>query len=200
MSPSDIERGRRFCGRTCSERGQERGTRGPHNSLPTDVRLWRHIDRSGGVDDCWPWIARARTKAGYGLFSVRVGDDWVQVTAHRVALILSEGRSDDEAATEPRQACHACDNPPCCNPAHLFWGTSADNHADMWAKGRAAPVAATRRQGSKNGNAKISESDVPSIRRRIEAGETDGCIAHEYSVSGALIWNIRNGKSWRHVD
>jgi hypothetical protein len=31
---------------------------------------------------------------------------------------------------------HRCDNPPCCNPADLFFGTVADNNADMLAKGR----------------------------------------------------------------
>ena len=31
---------------------------------------------------------------------------------------------------------HTCDNPACCNPLHLRLGTTADNVADKWAKGR----------------------------------------------------------------
>jgi HNH endonuclease len=32
---------------------------------------------------------------------------------------------------------HTCDNPPCCNPRHLFLGTPKDNTDDMISKGRA---------------------------------------------------------------
>lgn len=33
---------------------------------------------------------------------------------------------------------HKCDNPPCCNPKHLFKGTDLDNVLDKVAKGRQA--------------------------------------------------------------
>src|SRR5947209_19812053 len=96
---------------------------------PLDVRFWRRVVVAG-ADDCWVWTG-ARSKSGYG----RIGADRPRrvLQAHRVAYELTNG------VHLPPEDCvlHRCDNPPCCNPAHLFLGDRAVNNADMDAKGRA---------------------------------------------------------------
>ena len=98
-----------------------------------DAGFWDRMDRSGGPTACWPWRGAIQTRSkqghgGYGWFS-RGGK--VRY-AHRHALELTIGR-----VLEPGEvAMHSCDNPPCCNPAHLRAGTQGDNLRDMAAKGR----------------------------------------------------------------
>lgn len=38
--------------------------------------------------------------------------------------------------SDGRFALHSCDNPPCVNPAHLRWGSHADNMTDAADRGR----------------------------------------------------------------
>ena len=87
--------------------------------------FWESVDQSGGPDACWPW-KRKRT-AGYGRI-IRRG---ITVSAHRVAYELVNGRISPDLFV-----CHRCDNPPCCNPAHLFAGSHDANMADRHQKGR----------------------------------------------------------------
>lgn len=90
------------------------------------ANFWRHVDQSGGPDACWPWTG-ALGRTGYGRFQFggRV------ITASRAALTLAKG-----PLARDVHACHRCDNPPCCNPAHLFAGTALENTLDSISKGR----------------------------------------------------------------
>lgn len=90
----------------------------------TDLdRFWTLVDQTGGPDACWPWIGSARNEKGYGGF--RAGGRWV--VAHRWLLGALRGRPLQWPA---EVACHHCDNPPCCNPAHLYVGTHSQNTVD----------------------------------------------------------------------
>ena len=74
---------------------------------------------------CLEWTGA--TLKGYG----QIGDGGKILYTHRVAYELAYGPLPDGM-----NACHTCDNPPCCEPEHLFAGTTLDNTLDMIAKGR----------------------------------------------------------------
>jgi hypothetical protein len=53
--------------------------------------------------------------------------------------------------------------------------------------------------GSRNGRAKLTESDIPSIRKMLKNGDSKSKIAAQFNVSPAMIWMIETGRNWRHV-
>ena len=88
--------------------------------------FWGRIDQ-GRPDVCWPWIGATTGSNGYGVLMRRKRS----LRAHRLAYVLVHG-----PITPVNQVVrHSCDNPPCCNPAHLILGTQLDNAADREARG-----------------------------------------------------------------
>jgi len=90
----------------------------------------RYLPEERPPDACWIW--RGSTTA-YGYGNIRVGGRGTQVAiyAHRLAYEYFVG-----PIPPGLLVCHACDNPPCTNPAHLWLGTPADNMHDRDRKGR----------------------------------------------------------------
>lgn len=84
---------------------------------------------------CWEWMG-PRHQRGYGLVRFRLqGGQWTTMTAPRLAWILIYG----EDVPAHLYACHHCDNPPCCNPSHLYLGTPLENTQDWRLRSRMDP-------------------------------------------------------------
>jgi DNA-binding transcriptional regulator YiaG len=87
---------------------------------------------------------------------------------------------------------HSCDNGLCFNPHHLLGGTQADNVQDMIDRGRARKA-----QGEAASKAKLTWTDVRTIRNELEAGVTPAELARRYGVVHKTIRQIRDGRHWR---
>lgn len=215
----------------------------------TPEKFWdRVIIR--GVNDCWPWSLDTN-HYGYG----KLGWKGRTRAAHQVAYELTYGiefPGGRIVSPDTVFVCHSCDNPPCCNPGHLFLGTPLVNQQDSVNKGRKSvgekhgastrpenrprgdthglrlhPEAAARgdrngsrlhpekmprgsshwtyirpedtTRGSDHGQARLSESDIVSIRDRRSTGEKLKSIAADYGVCKAHISAIATRKFWKHV-
>lgn len=136
----------------------------------------------GHPDECWEWQSRARCHGGYGAINAGRGP---KLRAHRVAWALHNGPLPDGLGV-----LHSCDNPPCCNPDHLFLGKQDANIADMRAKGRASRPPIHR--GESHPHASIPDAEIPRIKVDPRSHED---LADVYGVSSKTIYRIRKGLS-----
>jgi hypothetical protein len=144
--------------------------------------LLARLDQSGGEDACWPWLKRDGT-LGKGYFRVGIPGTRRTQIANRIIM----------AAPDGVEVCHTCDNPPCCNPRHLFLGSQSDNMKDAATKGRLL------RAGVHNGRTQLTEEGVRTIRARAAAGERHRDIAKDYGLTRAAVSHLARGLTWRHV-
>lgn len=180
-------------------------------AVPIELRFWWSV-AVAQESSCWPFL-RGRDTDGYGRFF-----DGVEVQpAHRLAWSFSAGAPIPVGLS----VLHSCDNPPCCNPAHLRLGTAKDNHADMMRRGRAriayvnVDVPLHRRPlGDRNGSRKyperllrgraasesrprkLTEENVLEIRRAYRSGERLTSLAKRFDVGAPQVYRIVHRQRW----
>jgi hypothetical protein len=179
--------------------------------IAAESRLWRKV-RRGAADECWPWQASC-CSSGYGQIYIK---GRLRI-ATRVIFLLTHGYL-------PAVVMHKCDNPPCCNPAHLLPGTKATNNADKMRKGhfrrmcgddngaRRHPERLSRgdhhyartrpellaNRGEKHHSTHLDLEKVNTIRSRFSNGEaTKTQLSREYAVSQSTIGRILNREVWK---
>lgn len=165
VKPSRMKRyNTRFCSLTC-------------RSISFDPEhFWERVDIRRS-DECWHWKGGGHVRE-YG----RLTFEGVWRQAHHVAFKLTFG-------DWPPYLRHSCDNPSCCNPAHLLAGTHDDNMADKVERDR-------QTRGEASVHAKLTEDQVRAIRADTRKHED---IAADYGVDSSHISRVKTGKAWRCV-
>jgi hypothetical protein len=162
--------------------------------MRTDAQIiqdfWKRV-KKGQPDECWEWQAARNSQVkgrDYGVM-------WAgsrRWKTHVFSWVLHFG------PTHGLWVCHHCDNPPCCNPVHLFLGTCKDNVADMLQKGRS-----NRECGEDRYNARLTEDNIREIRRRYKrrsTGPDNGAsLAQEFGIVKSMIDSIVKYRRWKHV-
>jgi len=137
-----------------------------------EVRFFRHVNKT---ETCWLWTGYTRR---YGYFN---NGQYIEV-AHRYSYKLHKSDIPDGM-----YVCHACDNPACVNPDHLFLGTQKDNMRDMHSKGRGNPP-----RGLRNHKARLTDTQVQQIKNDPRIYRE---IAADFDTSIATVGKIKNNQT-----
>lgn len=136
---------------------------------------------------CWiPKNHLASKPKGYRLFK-RNGRS--NISIHRYAYQILK-----ENIPTGLLVLHNCDNPPCCNPDHLFLGTYLTNATDMHMKSRnRAP------RGERATFAKLTSEQVIEIRRLFAEGVNFKEIAQRFNIGNTHVHRLVRRENWKHI-
>lgn len=130
---------------------------------------------------CWVWQGAKKgpdASSGYGL--IGQGRAKLHYT-HRIMFEAFNG-----PIPKGGVVCHACDNPSCCSPEHLWLGDAKENGRDMSRKGR--------------GTSPLSPEQVREIRRLLGHEVNQNYIAAYFNVTQATVSNIHLRNTWDSLE
>ena len=140
--------------------------------------------------NCWEYQGTLNPK-GYG--TVILGN--VRQMTHRVVYQYLYRK-----VNSPYMLCHICNNPKCCNPSHLYEGTSRDNERDSILAGTSRFYNIDQR-GSSNINCVLTEDIVLLARVMAKSGDyTHQSIAETLGVNRRTLSRAIIGESWTNLD
>ncbi|QBP33292.1 HNH endonuclease [Gordonia phage BrutonGaster] len=156
-------------------------------SKPLQERLLSKIATTDS--GCWEFTGSLEPSSYGRVWSG--GEGGRMLWAHRASWVVHRGEIPDGMFV-----CHACDNPPCVNPDHLFLGDHKDNMADMARKGR---FNLPKLRGESHPGHMLTKQDVQEVRALHSEGVSSRRLGELYGVSKTSILNIINRKTWSHV-
>jgi len=152
------------------------------NNIQEKLKYYSKINENG----CWEW-QRAKIHNGYGRVYVKHKNK--DELTHRASWEAFVGE-----IKEGMQINHKCHNRACINPDHLYLGTQKENVRDMLLAGRGNVP-----KGSDCINSKLTEDKVKLIKKMLNEGKRSCDIAIQFNISRSTIWNIKYGKTWKHI-
>lgn len=155
--------------------------------MHTEATKERLFGRLAKLDSgCWEYTGCCHAHNGYG--TLRVSGK--QYKAHRLMWEIECGE-----IPSAMRVLHRCDNPPCCNPDHLYLGTQQNNMTDMINKGRA-----NHGKGVNHSKATLTEDQVHIIRRLFtERKYTQEQIGDMFNVTKSAVAAIGHKRTWTHL-
>lgn len=130
------------------------------------------------MSGCWIWI-KHRDKDGYGKTTVNN----ITTGAHRASYVLHKGE-----IPLGLYVLHACDNPSCVNPDHLYAGDQKQNKGDSVRQRRHV-------HGFNHHKSKLTPSDVASMMKMMREGVTYAVIGERFGLTACGVWAIAKGKA-----
>jgi DNA-binding CsgD family transcriptional regulator len=150
----------------------------PNLSSKLLSRFWSKIDVQDS-DDCWVWQDWLDTD-GYGHF--RIGPK--SYSSHRISYSIAHPKEKLGS-----QICHACNNPACNNPKHLYNGTAATNGRDI--------ANAGIKKGIKHPSNKYTEKQILQVIALKDL--TDIEISKRLKIPRATVNAVLYGYEWSHL-